>query len=355
MKFDREAWFQKLNLKLLELNKTEDLIYYLVLAGPLKLQLALPRNSFYIKAINSFYNAQYLGAYTPNLSTIYCLDNNYINKLPSLNITKNDLNLNNFQSRLSNQTRSICLDETRGILKVFNVKDQNHLLLCNSFDTLPSWEIYSPLKEFIHFIALEEGCWLSHAGSLCKDKKAVLLFGPGGNGKSTTTLTGLASGLQTVGDDYLLIEDLNDKFYAHAIYKTIKTYHAEFLRLHENFKKFDRQLIESTGKYVYICNEDEGSNIFIESAEIILNIGLHLKTKFRIKDRTSVNFDARYMSLSSIEQIPFWINKSSQFSEKIFQSLPNHFINFNEGEQSLNKNIEYIFNVIQSKSPQYEI
>ncbi len=349
MKFDREAWHNELNLKLLELNTTEDFTYYLVLAGPLKVQVVLPKNSFYKKAINSFYNVESLEAYNPNLSTIYCLDKTYISKLPSLNITKNDLNLNNFQSRLSTESRSICLDETKGLLKVFNVIDQNHLLLCDSFNALPSWELYSPLKEFVHFIALGQRCWLSHAGSLCKDKKAVLLFGPGGNGKSTTTISGLSNGLQTVGDDYVLIEDRNKKFYAHAIYKTIKTYHSNFLKLHESFKNFERQIIERTGKYVYICEERHESNIFINSAEVIMNIGLHLK-KTNIQNYTNINFNARYISLSSIEQISFWINKSSHFSEKLFQSLPNHFLEFYEGQQSLEMNKEYIINAIQSFS-----
>ena len=346
MKFNRDIWFQELNHKLNELNKDEDLIYYLIVTGPLKIQIVLPRNSSYKKAINSFSNAQSCRKLIPTLPTIYCLDENYIKKLPSFSLSKNDLNLIDFESRLSSQTKIINYDEKRKLLKAFNTSNQNYLFVCESFDNLPSWEIYSPLKEFIHFIALKKNCWLSHAGSLCKNNKAVILFGPGGNGKSTTTLTGLNRGLQTVGDDYILIENSNEKFYAHAIYKTIKTYLSELLNLHKSFEKFERHLIERTGKYVYICDEDKDSNIFTNSAEIVMNIGLHINKNLTNNELAILNFDARYISLSSIEQIPFWINKSSQFSEKIFLSMPNYFSSFNQGQISLGKNIEYILNVI---------
>ncbi len=355
MKFNRDLWFQELNLKLKVLNKDEDHIYYLIVTGPLKIQVVLPKNSSYKNAINSFFNAQSAKELSPTIPTIYCLDESYINKLPPFRLSKNDLNLIDFESRLSSQTKIINYDEKRKLLKALNTSDQNYLFLCESFDSLPSWEVYSPLKEFIHFIALKNNCWLSHAGSLCKNNKAVLLFGPGGNGKSTTTLTGLNADLQTVGDDYVLIENFNEKFYAHAIYKTIKTYPSELFDLHKSFEKFERQLIERTGKYVYICEEDKESNIFTHSAEIVMNMGLHLNKNLTSNECDNLNFDARYMSLSSIEQIPFWVDKSSKFSEKIYRSLPNYFSNFKEGEASLDKNIEYILNFISSQGYQNDL
>lgn len=346
MKFNQEYWFQELNLKLHELNNNINLVAYLIHIGPLKIQVIFPKDSSFNKAINSFHTIQKLEQYIPNLHTIYCLDENYINKLPLINITKNDIGLNNFRGRLSTQSKIISYDEIRNIFKIFNIKDKNYLLICKKFDTLPSWEIYSPLKEFIHFIALEKNCWLSHAGSLCKNNRAILLFGPGGNGKSTTTLAGLSHGLQTVGDDYVLIENLNEKFYVHTIYKTIKTYPSKLLKLHKNFETFERHTIEKNGKYVYVCEENKESSFFIYSAEIIMNIGLHLKKVLSTKENTLINFNARYLSLSSIEQIPFWVNKSSQFSEKMFQSVPSQFFDFSEGESSLNENMSYIVNAI---------
>ncbi len=342
MRFNQEYWFQELNLELQKLNNNIYLSTYLISIGPLKIQVIFPKDSSFNKAINSFHTIQKLEQYIPNLHTIYCLDENFVDNLPPINITNNDIGLNNFKARLSTQSKIINYDESRNIYKIINTHDKKYLLLCKDFDAIASWEIYSPLKEFIHFIAIESNCWLCHAGSLCKNNKAIILFGSGGNGKSTTTMTGLSRGLQTVGDDYVLVENLNDKFYAHAIYKTVKTYPSKLFKLHNNFAAFERHIIEKTGKYVYICDEDKGSSFFTNSAEIIMNIGLRLKKAVSASETTPLDFNARYLSLSSIEQIPFWINKSSRFSEKMFESIPSHFLDFNEGKSSLNDNISYI-------------
>ena len=45
-----------------------------------------------------------------------------------------------------------------------------------------------------------------HAATLGHAGFGVLIAGPGGAGKSGTTLAGLASGLSTVGDDYILLD-----------------------------------------------------------------------------------------------------------------------------------------------------
>jgi hypothetical protein len=339
MKFNQETWFCKLTEALLLLNKEDNLICFLIHAGPLCFQVVMPHRSHFIKAMNSFYDARIAEKFMGYLPTIYCLDESYIHKLPIFNIKKNDLNLNAFKSRLSNQKKIINYDESRNIFKGFNTEDQNYLFFCKSFESLPSWEFYSPLKEFIHFIALDKHCWLSHAGSLCKDNMAVLLFGPGGNGKSTTTLRGITDGLKTVGDDYILVEDKNSEFFVHSIYRTIKSYPTKIFKLPSSFNNFEQHTIESTGKYVYICPTEKEASVFSGPAKIIVNFGLHLKKKINAGKKDAINFNARYLSLSSIEQIPFWIDKSTKFSEKMFDHIPHVFLSSDQGIETLEKNL----------------
>lgn len=337
---NQDIWFLSLNDSLLRLNKDTSLNFFLIKTGPIKFQIAMPLKSPFQKAINSFYNVEIIKTISPELPTIYCVDDNYSKKLPSLSFSKNELNLNSFYSRLSNKKRVLNFDESRGLLKVFNVIDQNYLFFCKSFENLPSWEIYSPLKEFIHFIALNNNCWLSHAGSICKENNAVLLFGSGGNGKSTTTLAGLIGGFQTLGDDYVLLEDLNGKFNVHAIYRTIKCLPSSILKLPKTWNKLERHTIEHTGKYVYVCSEDEDANLFKSSAKVLMSFGLYLQKDLRTNK--DIDFNARYLSLSSIEQIPFWIDKSTRFSEKIFKQVPHMFLYSKKGIATLKKNLMII-------------
>ena len=340
IKLNQDVLFNKLNDSILRLNKEQSLVFYLINIGPVKFQIAIPLKSSFQKSINSFYNAQIIEEISSLFPTVYCLDECYTEKLPSLSFSKNELNLNSFFSRLSNKKVIINFDESRNLLKVFNPPDQNHLFFCKSFETLPSWEIYSPLKEFIHFIALANNCWLSHAGSLSKGNEAILLFGPGGNGKSTTTLAGLIGGFQTLGDDYVLLEDLNGEFNVHAIYRTIKSFPSSILKLPKTWNKLERHTIEHNGKYVYFCSEGEDANLFKSSAKVLMSFGLYLQKDLSTND--DIDFNARYLSLSSIEQIPFWIDKSSKFSEKLFKHVPHMFLHSKKGIATLEKNIMII-------------
>jgi len=72
-------------------------------------------------------------------------------------------------------------------------------------DLLP-WDSGAPVRVPLHWALRTAKRRMIHAGSLGVDGHGVLVAGPGGAGKSGTTLAGLAGGLQTVGDDYLLLD-----------------------------------------------------------------------------------------------------------------------------------------------------
>jgi hypothetical protein len=72
---------------------------------------------------------------------------------------------------------------------------------------IPPWETGSPLRLFLHWAYAAAGLRLVHAATLGLGGEGVLISGASGSGKSGTTLAGFLNGLDTVGDDYVLIED----------------------------------------------------------------------------------------------------------------------------------------------------
>ena len=71
---------------------------------------------------------------------------------------------------------------------------------------MPPWESSAPLRSFLHWAYAAAGLRLTHAATLGLNGRGVLLAGPSGSGKSATTLAGLLNGLDSVGDDYVLLE-----------------------------------------------------------------------------------------------------------------------------------------------------
>ncbi|NOR61140.1 MAG: serine kinase [Rhodobacteraceae bacterium] len=69
----------------------------------------------------------------------------------------------------------------------------------------PEWEPTAPLANLLGWIMRAKGRMVMHAASLGIGNVGILLAGPGGSGKSGTTLAGVANGLQSVGDDYCVV------------------------------------------------------------------------------------------------------------------------------------------------------
>jgi hypothetical protein len=86
---------------------------------------------------------------------------------------------------------------------------------------LPPWEFGSPLRLFLHWAYASAGMRLTHAGTLGVDGVGVMIVGPSGSGKSGTTLAGLLHGLDSVGDDYVLVET-GPRIVARPVFKLVK-------------------------------------------------------------------------------------------------------------------------------------
>ncbi len=86
---------------------------------------------------------------------------------------------------------------------------------------LPPWEQGSPLRLFIHWANAASGRRLTHAATLGVSGHGALIVGASGSGKSGTTLAGLLHGLESVGDDYIVVEQ-GARVMAHSIFKVFK-------------------------------------------------------------------------------------------------------------------------------------
>lgn len=86
---------------------------------------------------------------------------------------------------------------------------------------IPPWEEGSPLRLFLHWAYAAAGKRLTHAATLGLNGRGVLIAGASGSGKSGTTLAGLLNGLDSVGDDYVLVEQ-GSSVVAHAVFRVFK-------------------------------------------------------------------------------------------------------------------------------------
>lgn len=91
------------------------------------------------------------------------------------------------------------------------------------FRQMPPWELLHPLRGPLHAWLQDRGLPMLHAGSIGTRAGALLVLGRGGSGKSTTVLAGLADGLLSAGDDYVVLE-AGTPPRAHALYGTMRLF-----------------------------------------------------------------------------------------------------------------------------------
>lgn len=87
---------------------------------------------------------------------------------------------------------------------------------------VPPWEASFPLRNFVHWGLQHGGARLVHAATLGIFGKGVLIVGQGGAGKSGTTLAGILSGLDSVGDDYVAMKVEDGRVQAFPLMKLVK-------------------------------------------------------------------------------------------------------------------------------------
>ena len=104
---------------------------------------------------------------------------------------------------------------------MFDAATRTTVVWVESVEHVQWWERAEPLRTALHWALNGENRYLAHAAAVGDDKGSVLLAGPGGSGKTTTTVACLRDGMTFVGDNYVLVS-LDDEPVAHAIYSNIK-------------------------------------------------------------------------------------------------------------------------------------
>jgi len=94
---------------------------------------------------------------------------------------------------------------------------------------LPEWEDSFPLRDILHWSTVNSSLQMLHTAAISYQNKGILLTGPGGSGKSTTTAAAVLNGLLTAGDDFVMLDCTKKR--AHAMYDTIKLDHASLSHL----------------------------------------------------------------------------------------------------------------------------
>jgi hypothetical protein len=124
--------------------------------------------------------------------------------------------------------RLLSADQLRGsffydgrIWEFYDLRRRTGASLAPTSDAYPPWERSAPLRSLLHWAYAGLGLRLVHAATLGADGRGVLIAGAGGAGKSSTTLAGIVAGLDSVGDDYVLL-DFCDRPVAYPLYRLMK-------------------------------------------------------------------------------------------------------------------------------------
>lgn len=121
--------------------------------------------------------------------------------------------------------------DKKGFWQIFDKKERRGIQLMLGPNGYPDWDAGSPLRNFIQWQLISASAGLVHAGALGLAGRGVLLAGAGGSGKSGSVLAGVLHGLQSVGDDYVLVEIDQDKVVAKPVFKTLKQDQSGLARL----------------------------------------------------------------------------------------------------------------------------
>jgi hypothetical protein len=104
---------------------------------------------------------------------------------------------------------------------VYDPLARKGIQLSGSRADLPPWDFGVPLRQHVHWLLAQRGLRLTHAATLGRNGRGVLIVGDGGAGKSATTLAGIASGMTTCGDDYVGLA-LGSEPVAHLLFRILK-------------------------------------------------------------------------------------------------------------------------------------
>lgn len=114
------------------------------------------------------------------------------------------------------------LDVDHAIWRFFDARRGLGVQVMADTERYPPWDATFPLRHFLHWACQSGPHRLIHAGTLGIDSHGVLIAGSGGAGKSGTTLAGIVAGMDSVGDDYVLVDVGDGDIQARPVLRMMK-------------------------------------------------------------------------------------------------------------------------------------
>jgi len=206
-------------------------------------------------------------------------------------------------------------------------------------DGYPPWEPGAPLRPILHWYYAQRDLRLAHGGTLGLDGVGTLLVGAGGSGKSGTVLAGVLYGLDTVGDDYVLL-DRGTPARAYPLYAPLRQDPAGFERLElERFIPRDRAL-NWQGKHQFSIAE-LGGRSFAPHLEIKSLLLPRLAKRSRTRIRPASRADGmRALAMSSIGQMPGERESGFRFFGDVARRLPCFHLEVGEVPEEIAARVE---------------
>jgi hypothetical protein len=124
------------------------------------------------------------------------------------------------------------------------------------FDTahVARWHFAAPLRQILHWHCVHRGQALLHAAAVSSGGRAALITGPGGSGKSTTSLLCHRAGLGFLGDDYCVVEPTGDGVDVFGLYRTAKV------------TERSRRLFRSPLEHAFLEVDQEKRAVYLDDA-----------------------------------------------------------------------------------------
>ena len=209
-------------------------------------------------------------------------------------------------------------------LSAINTEKNTAYFMARDSSSLPWWVSASPLQVIFHVFLKERGFQLTHTGAVGDDKKAVLLCGKGGSGKSTTTLSCLASGLRYLGEDYCILDVRQKEVY--SIYQSAK-WEMKTRKIFPDYENFiqNKDAAKNEKALVYY------DNIFPLQIKINLPIMALVSLSvgaehFPVLKKTDQKTALKNLMMSTLVQLPFSEPKTIKNLHLLVKSLPSYHL-----------------------------
>jgi hypothetical protein len=185
-----------------------------------------------------------------------------------------------------------------------------------------TWEPGAPLRSFLHWAYRQLGWRLAHAGTLGKNSQGIVLVGRGGSGKSGTVTGGIAHGLQSVGDDYILVRQLEAGIKAYPLFSILKQDRPGLERLGLATEICETRDINWQGKYEFSSQEISGKPLADELAIRAILIPRIAHAKTTIIEPISKKAAMLALAPTGVFQMPDDRDSGVEFYSEIVRRVP---------------------------------